>query len=943
MEIFSAGNIITFIAVMAALVIFRLNDRRNRNLQAAREYGRQLERQLKDDLAQYVDKKKNEIINCGARLSAEKSAAKALLDNIEEKITQFRERTANLGAVNQRLVSYDNMISELLAMTGRVEDNLKRIACEDEFVEKTAVNVEEAKLKFLELIQNVKESRDTLEYNMTDSLGMLKNCANEGKNQIEEITKLQHEKIEKAEKELAANVERDTQKINKLLKEAIDHAGERAGKLEDEIYREFRAQTEERAARLREDIDTALSQSRTLAQDGLDSLKQSVEKELDELRKGAEELRSAADGIGALEKSIRERAIALEEEVRENKTTAEKDIRETKSALEKEVRENKNTLEKEVRDIKLEIEKNISAYSTEIEKKISERNNELDRQFEIYEQRAKSAATAMNAELHFQLESAEEHITKHIAASINEAGEKGGRVIAELNETLARMREKISGIEQDIDSIKRDAYERTEENIKRFEEGFVSNLSRRNEQFEHRFAEWRDSLNSRFETLDENREAECRRIETVFTESLRKKSAELDTAFMGEMERIRGGAQSIEEGARKQMEEAETALSSLKDELKTEIAALRESTIAQLNTEIGRNELEASDKIKNFWREIDDTLRSHGADIDAFNSKMEELRKRCKEVVSENDDKLGAIQNTVDELSSVLARYAEQKTHITREIEDMRGELQRLELQKADIAGLEVQFTKIRRMEDDVNAKMTRFLTEQRRVELMEEDFKRLLNTAAQVNDKLSELTENNDTLQELQLQFRKLTGAMGETEERYQRIEKKNQVLEETIECIDKNFMSMQESEKTAKQLEAAISHLSAELTEIRSAIESLTSDYAHVVETSEKLDTLDAKLLEIEERMEALQKARQWAASLEERLIKLNKEARVLVNASETNLKHENDTGYLNPKVNPKLRDTVRGLKRQGWAINEIAVNQGIAESTVELILETEIPSGK
>ncbi|MDR2467375.1 MAG: hypothetical protein LBD22_00240 [Spirochaetaceae bacterium] len=1139
MDFFSTGNFITLIVVGAAFVVFRLTDKRNRNLQAARTYGKQLEERLKEELSQYIDKKKNDVTNYGSILAAEKSSAKAILANLQKVLGELDGRQELIDTINSRLRDYDTTLGELFRMTGRVEDNLQRIASESEFVENIAVRISGVKEKFDELLAGIKAGHENLENTVDSALNALSKEVNEGKNAIittiaagetefsqtiarqraelnvvkqDMVTALEdaktgmdaalknaritmdttlqgaesnmstvlesvqtnmdamlqkaqsnmdttlksnqtemdtalenaartmrttleeeqrafesssdeqqknleaifaghQEKIREAEAVRAANIQRDTELITALLREAVDHAGERAGKLEDEIYAAFRAQTEERAARIKNDIDC----------------------ELGELRKEAEDLREAASDINALELRVTTSITALEARVNNSLDSIDATLADHRDGVDKHIaahRENvsshlvshREDIDRELEHHREGVDKHIAALKSELEGLASNAKDAalatakehfaaFEKAEEAFKQRmnvSMDAARSMDAEFRLQLESTQESIRKQIASFEENARALGDTVTADFENSINHIKTKLHDIESEIERIKKDAYEHTEENLRIFENSFQANLERRSEHIETRFTEWRDALNNRFATITENQEAECRRIEAAFDDGLRKKSAELDAAFMNEFERIRNAAASIEQSSREQMDHAEETLAALKEQLKNDFAELRESSLAVLSTEISRTSLESADKLKAYVREIeneqkriaeqvdeknneiaerlatsckalDESLDGFNQELKKLNVSIDEMRSKSDTAYTENEDKITVIKNSINEIHTELTHYqekllagadekskhleysissAEEKIHeffqqskvidktiemkneLTRAMEDIRDDLQRLALQKADVDNMESQFAKIKRMEDEVNAKMTRFLTEQRRIDLMEENFRRLLQTSAAVDEKLLSLTAHDDVLRELQLQFRKLSDALQDVEEKYQRIEKKNELLDVTSEGIDKNFRSLQESEKMARQFESTIAHLSGELTQIKAAVDNLMSENAKVIETSEQLSTLDAKLIEIEHRIEDMQKARQWCAELEGRMTTLYNEAKEFAKVIGDMLKKDG-VKQTDSVLTPAQREDAIRLTRMGWTPEEIARTLKIAQSAIGLIVEREMPS--
>lgn len=848
-------------------MFFRLTDRRYRNIQKAIGSIKQQEEKSEKAIAVYGEKKINELTNCGAVLSADKSAAKALLANVEDALSRFREYSRDIETVNRRLSEYDKSLGDLLAMTGRVEDNLQRVAAESAFVEEVSVKLNGAKEKYEELMRNISESRDKIELNTSDLLITIEKSVIGVKSQTDEI-------LHSQKKEFEVQME----KHRTMLKEAVDHAGARAGKLEDEIFSEFKKQTDDRAVRMRAEVELFVK---------------NLKNDLDSMEGDTDRLRTAASEVEALENKVNAALSGIDAELAERRGAAVKNIE------------------------------------------------------------------AVEAELKLLLEEMRENITKQIYDYEKEASELSAKAGAEYTNSLENITTKVRSIESDIDKIKTDAYRRSEENLRRFEDDFAADLERRSANLETRWTEWRDTLNGRFNTITEGQEAECRKIEAGFSEGLRKKTAELDTAFLNEVDKIKTTAADIEEDVRKQLENAEKSVSEFKEQVKADFSELRENLISQLNSEIARNSLESGDKIKNYMRLIDQEEKEIHERLDAQNNAMniliaksrgdiDSMREYCETGIKETTNTIDEIrkksrdaEEKIDDFfaqSKVIDKTVEMKNALEQDIDDIRDKLQHLELQKADIENIEAQFSKLKRMEDDINAKMSRFLTEQRRIDLMEENFRKLIQTSSAVEEKLSSLTEKNDLLQELQFNYRKLSDAMSETEEKYSRIEKKNQILDATNEGIDKNFKQLQESEKTAQQFETTVGHITAELTEIRTAVENLLSENIRVLDTSEKLTSLDTKLAEIEKRIEDMNIARQWLADLEGRMNKVYSEANNQVKLAGELLKRDGFKSAQEPGApTPSQRDQILSLTRQGWKPKEIAKSLNIALGAVELILET------
>jgi DNA repair exonuclease SbcCD ATPase subunit len=298
------------------------------------------------------------------------------------------------------------------------------------------------------------------------------------------------------------------------------------------------------------------------------------------------------------------------------------------------------------------------------------------------------------------------------------------------------------------------------------------------------------------------------------------------------------------------------------------------------------------------------------------------------------------IREAVDQ-TKLIDKADELRLEMERRIEDLRGDMDRLDQRRAEAFQLENDFVKIRRLADDVNAKMTRFLTEQRRIETMEAAFNRLLLTSKSVDEKLVQVTASDDTLQGMQLQIRKLEEALGATEEKYQRIERKGQVLDNTNDGIDRNFKLLQDAEKQSAKINGDIGRYAEDLDSMKASIEKLSGESERASEAAEKIDVLEGLLDEVEERIKSLQRARQWIADAETRLEELNRQAQTQARAIDSMVKGKKsnapvDTGNSTQLSSQQLKENVISLARQGWKTDEIAKSMKISRGQVELILD-------
>jgi chromosome segregation ATPase len=698
----------------------------------------------------------------------------------------------------------------------------------------------------------------------------------------------QQARIDNAERERGANVERDKNIINTMLKDAVNNAGERAGKLEDEIYREFRTQTEERARTIKQNID--------------------------------EQITALQDHLGDLEVSS-EKINKLYDEV------------EQKSSLQTEK-------------------------ITVLESTFDEQTKKLETEFQM------------------RLDTAADNVNKEIALYESEASAACTKTAAEYTASLNALKHEIAEIEKTNEKLKEDTFEKTAETLQLFEAEFTATMEKRSKSINSDFIRWREEINNKLGVITESQEAEYKKLEFNFTNNLNKHINKLDEDFQAGTRRLTESAEAFESNFATQVKLTEENINSLKEQIQNDWTELRDSSREKLDAEIARNTAENFDKITDFTREIEDKHKALKDLAETKNAEIATMLIESQNSVEENEKKTSALKTSIEETSAGLAKHCEElfsgagekakeleenirrqeekiqeffnqtkiiekniemKNDLNRQVEDLQGSVNKLEIQKGEISAVERQLSALKKIESEVNIKVARFEGEQRRMELIEDDFNKLVATSIAVKEKLSSLTENNDTLQEMQLKIRNLSEIMAETDKKYERIEKKNNILDETSDSIDSNFKRLQDSEKTANQFTTTIAHLTRQIAEIQNAMTNITKENEQIVAAANKVASLDAFIKDIDGRIVKMQQARQWCADLEGRLKELNEQAHDQVRLAGNIIKKDISQTTMDKAPSLQQRKEIMTLKRtQNWTVEEIARTLKIPQSAVELTIE-------
>jgi chromosome segregation ATPase len=542
------------------------------------------------------------------------------------------------------------------------------------------------------------------------------------------------------------------------------------------------------------------------------------------------------------------------------------------------------------------------------------------------------------------------------------------------------LREELDKVDTEMTGLKARAIESVSEKLDLFEADFAAGLDKRSADIENRLAGWHEELEGRLAGIAAEGAEERRKAETRINEELRKTLADQGERLVSELERLKTETVAFEEGIREEMKAADETRRSFNEQLAQDLEAARNAAETETKTQIGQYSLSMSETLRQNQRELEEQLREiddrletqiadlrtlmensrrsiedwqgqYNAQMRDMDTSMEEIRRRSRDMAAENDDRIAQARAALDDIRKEITAQAKLfdrtnalKLELEHRVEDLNGDMNRLDQRKHEITEIERQFTQIKRLEDDVNAKMTRFLSEKRRVEVMETDFNRLLQTSQAVEEKLAQVSSSDDTLQAIQVQIRRLEDAIKETEEKYQRVERKSQALEETNAGIDRNFKALQESEAVLEKNGEEITLLGKETEALRASIEALSSENEKARDAADKLSTLDESLTLIEKRIAEMNIAREWLANTDTELQSLNKDTQTLLKLSRSLLDRESGKtaargGKGKPADDgtpPRDRDNIIKLRRQGWTVEQLAEAYKISMGEVELILE-------
>lgn len=443
----------------------------------------------------------------------------------------------------------------------------------------------------------------------------------------------------------------------------------------------------------------------------------------------------------------------------------------------------------------------------------------------------------------------------------------------------------------------------------------------RNEQL---FASSQAQLSERLEGLSGATDSAIASLKDGYDEQYRAFMTETRTereALQRSLDELKGDMVRTEQEFSRKTTEALESFGRAYDEMAGETARRIRETSAETDQTIKLVRQSVQDMRDNLDKTRAGLVQKLEADTSVLGQTLEEIDRKQKAFIAQ---------------TRVFDRAEELRTSLETGIDNLKGELSRLDVYRETMKNLEQQYQKVRKLEEESSQKITRFLTEKKRVDILESDFNKLLALSDSIDRKLSEFTVTNDDLQQFQVQIRRFEEIIAEVNGRYERLDKKSLVLDQTVEGIDRAFEELKSLEKEVATYRQAVSSVPAELEEVRGNIALVLENRDKASSLVEKLSDLDGILEDVEKRTDKMQTAREWLARTETRLEEISRQSQDQLKLLSDLLKDESPAKKTGGAPSPGIRENVVKLAHQGWKTDEIARALKLSRGEVELILE-------
>jgi DNA repair exonuclease SbcCD ATPase subunit len=434
------------------------------------------------------------------------------------------------------------------------------------------------------------------------------------------------EALDRAEKERGVRLEQELELINKTLKEALEKAAARSGRLEESALVKLREEAMERVKRFQEAVEEKLGEFREQAKTQAAEVQEIIKSCREEQRAFQADWKRDAEALDAL---------ALTQRAQWDAAAGETEARLLR--LGKELAESAEDAERRVLE---EAEARLAGY-----------REAQAGQWERLDSMA-DEADKLDGQLRVAMSDAEERVRGDFAKFEEEQREAREKQARFFDEEAGLLRAGLLGLEQELKALKDKASENVTEKYRIFEAEFLDGLEKRGRDIDRRLDQWRAEMEQKFEEAAAGAGAERGRLEAAFFEELKSG-----------LDRLKSEAETFKEGIHAGMAETDGSLAGFRERVKADLEDARSQAESGARTELDRYALEMNEKIAQNERELEDWRNRFNDRLREAENEIEDSRRNARDLLAETEDRAvqmrGELENVRDKARTELDGFRE--------------------------------------------------------------------------------------------------------------------------------------------------------------------------------------------------------------------------------------------------------------------------------------------
>ncbi len=424
-------------------------------------------------------------------------------------------------------------------------------------------------------------------------------------------------------------------------------------------------------------------------------------------------------------------------------------------------------------------------------------------------------------------------------------------------------------------------------------------------------------------------------------------------------EGVKSEIQELRDDFKSQKEELILSTNEERSDLKQDLASISEKvyqlqndlkdktsqTLEKFNSDYNLFILEFQKKMRDSQGDAELKVREMRQGVADAREKLETFQKKLftrieddSRHLADNLDEISRKQQDFIAQTHVFEKADQLKEALTRDLGDLKTEIQRVEANMERLHEYQDGFEKVQDQYRDVLDQINRFMQEKQKVDELEEKISRMVSLSKSVDLKLDQVTSLHEMLQQYQQRVKELEDQHHAIDARFARIEAKAKLVDQTSESVDKFTAVLADMEESLTGMKGEIEPLSVQISSLEHRDQVLSENRAITDAVYEKINNLKGVLEDLDTRTAKIEKAREWMARTETRMDGVIKQAQDQVKLMGRLAERDGRPDAARAGGSPDMdtRETVLRLARMGWKSEDIARTLKLSRGEVELILE-------
>ncbi len=706
MDVFNLSNLLILGVVGIVLLIYRQMDKNNRSLDKIRKYADT----VRADLEGFIELRTQEIKDFTVELEVHQKTGKEIIKRIKTVEEELAGKAPELETLKGRIEDYGTRIDGLYTLSNQVDENLSRLKDESEFVDKVGRRIKLA----AEQIQEIEGSLPELQARFhQDNAATLGHILDQYKSLVARETELVERKaleagdkteayrkfIDGLEDRKQVFMTESQKQLQELLARALDKNQIQMKGLEEHLQQKSR-QFEQEWSGAEKAFHKRLEDTAVHAEKfNTDLLQKLTVKIQEQIKTSATawgvNLQTAAKDVNAGIQNLKSAQDALKEDARD---------------LHKDLQSDMEALETRFSDLQKTAEASGEAFLARVDGKIADQEKSFQYRLTSLES-FEGEVSQLEAHLRSEMAQAGTRVKMDLEAFESRMKVLQTQEHQELLGNFTALSTSLGALEKELEDLKAKAYDNVSEKLQVFEDDFFADLQKRNASMSRTFDEWHLTMQTRLKDLAVESETKRQDLEKSFTSLLEEKQVFLQTLAAQNSERldlqIRSHQSRVEESLVTLTNRLEDSGKTLRDEMGT----MERASLAKLEQEIGKHELQLKESLTKLEREMDGKLKGFSERLEGVQGQLQasvnaaesditiwqtRFSQKVKETENELLDQYQNFKSGINEkITAVKEDFSKQKEDLLLSTNEERVLLKNeISLLKESVNQLEVDVSK---------------------------------------------------------------------------------------------------------------------------------------------------------------------------------------------------------------------------------------------------------